>query len=451
MNFLKDIWKNLIIWNRFLPYGLLFILIIGIFLVFISVRGLFIEISRKSEKKEEPVKVEEKIKPSGYYPELIEVKTRETWNDFFLRIGQPENRIDSLVEAFKENKDVGISQKGDKITLFSKNADGSIDSLELQRESKEIYRGYRTSHGWLMQCVTMKEGLQERALVCTLSTRMQPMLAEKYNNPAFIKQAIQFWARYIGTKKCREKGTVFSFLITEQVLPGGRREFKQLWWSKAETTDRTYQLAFYPSSLKQEEVVAEDDSLPILEKDPGEGLYYTETGKCLHRIALIIPLRFKRISSNYRIRRMHPILKRYRPHLAIDFVAKKGTPVRAASSGTVVMKGRSGGYGNMIAIKHMAGVVTYYGHLNSFAKGVNKGTFVKTGRVIGYVGSTGLSTGPHLDYRIKVGGRNVNPLKNRLISFPPLNDIELSKLPALLQNYSKRFDSLMEKRISTTK
>lgn len=139
--------------------------------------------------------------------------------------------------------------------------------------------------------------------------------------------------------------------------------------------------------------------------------FYDETGHSLRRAFLHNPLRFSRISSRFSLSRWQPILHYYRPHLGTDYAAELGTPVRAIGDGTVIFAGREGGYGNLIEIRHPNGIETRYGHLERFATGIRAGARVKQGAEIGYVGSTGLSTGPHLHFEVRQNGRAVNPLR----------------------------------------
>ncbi|MBM3313671.1 M23 family metallopeptidase, partial [candidate division WOR-3 bacterium] len=119
---------------------------------------------------------------------------------------------------------------------------------------------------------------------------------------------------------------------------------------------------------------------------------------------------FSRVSSFFG-RRFHPIRRVMRQHHGVDYVAPKGTPVEAVSDGRVVSAGRSGGYGRLVVVGHAEGYQTRYGHLSGFAKGIRSGAPVRQGQVVGYVGSTGLSTGPHLHYEVRKFGSAVNPLK----------------------------------------
>lgn len=144
--------------------------------------------------------------------------------------------------------------------------------------------------------------------------------------------------------------------------------------------------------------------------DAGAGAYYDENGKSLKRTLLKSPLRFRRITSYFTNKRFHPINKRYRPHHGIDYAAPTGTPVEGAGSGKVVYAGWKGGYGNYVEIKHTNGYSTAYGHLSRIKKGLRPGMKIEQGDMIGYVGSTGISTGPHLHYEVKLNGKLINPL-----------------------------------------
>jgi len=139
--------------------------------------------------------------------------------------------------------------------------------------------------------------------------------------------------------------------------------------------------------------------------------YYDEKGRQVEGFLLARPVRNARISSGFTLRRFHPILKRYRAHLGMDYAAPRGTPILAAGSGTVIFAGRTRGYGNVIKIRHSDGYVTLYAHQKAFRRGMRVGKRVKQGEVIGYVGSTGLSTGPHLHFGLYKNGRAINPAR----------------------------------------
>lgn len=165
--------------------------------------------------------------------------------------------------------------------------------------------------------------------------------------------------------------------------------------------------------------------------------YFDENGNSLRKAFLKAPLKFSRISSRFSNSRMHPVLRIRRPHHGVDYAAPKGTPVMSIGDGTVIAKGyQARGGGNYLKIKHNSVYTTTYMHLAGFAKGMHTGVRVKQGQLIGYVGATGLATGPHLDFRIQKNGTYVDPLK---VKAPPVEPVKAEYLP----QYIALKDSLM--------
>ena len=151
-------------------------------------------------------------------------------------------------------------------------------------------------------------------------------------------------------------------------------------------------------------------AIPFVQE--GKLRYWEANGESLRKQFLKAPLKYTRISSKFSKARLHPVYKVYRPHHGVDYAAPAGTPVHSVADGTVTFRGwDKGGGGNTIKIKHAGGMETGYLHLKNFAKGITVGTRVSQGQLIGYVGSTGASTGPHLDFRIKKNGTPIDPLK----------------------------------------
>jgi len=145
------------------------------------------------------------------------------------------------------------------------------------------------------------------------------------------------------------------------------------------------------------------------EKAEGHGGYYRPDGTSVQRQFLVAPLRYQRISSSFSAARLHPILKVTRPHHGIDYAAAAGTPIWAVADGKVIFRGKAGGFGNLAKIRHANGYVSYYAHLSRFVSRLRVGQTVRQKQLIGYVGQTGLATGPHVCFRITQDGRYVNP------------------------------------------
>ncbi len=170
--------------------------------------------------------------------------------------------------------------------------------------------------------------------------------------------------------------------------------------------------------------------------DPkGDSDYFTPEGKSMRKAFLRSPVDFSRISSRFSNKRWHPVLSKWRSHKGVDYAAKRGTPVRASGDGKVIFAGKKGGYGRLIVLRHGGRYTTAYGHLRRYARGVRSGKKVKQGQIIGYVGSSGLATGPHLHYEFRVNGVHRNPLTVKLPEATPVNKVYLSHFKENTQVY----------------
>jgi murein DD-endopeptidase MepM/ murein hydrolase activator NlpD len=174
----------------------------------------------------------------------------------------------------------------------------------------------------------------------------------------------------------------------------------------------------------------------------GKGAYFDENGISLQRSFLKAPLTFSRISSRFSRSRMHPILRIARPHFGVDYSAPRGTPVVSLGDGNVKEVGFHGGFGRFISIHHNSVYTTTYAHLSGYAKGLKPGNHVQQGQVIGYVGSSGLSTGPHLDFRVYKNGSPTDPLK---LESPPSKPVEAKDMQRFMQLVAKMNTELKAK------
>ncbi len=170
----------------------------------------------------------------------------------------------------------------------------------------------------------------------------------------------------------------------------------------------------------------------------GGGAYYTMDGKSLRKQFLRSPLEFSRVTSGFSNARFHPLLREWRAHTGIDFGAPSGTRVRATADGVVEFAGPRGGYGNLIMLRHRSNYETYYGHLSAFTRGLKRGQRVTQGDVIGYVGQTGLATGPHLHYEFRVGNVSANPLRMAMPAAAPIGPAQRQGFDQIAGQYKQR-------------
>lgn len=179
------------------------------------------------------------------------------------------------------------------------------------------------------------------------------------------------------------------------------------------------------------------------------GGYYTAEGKSLRKAFLRSPLEFSRVTSGFSNARRHPVLNITRAHKGIDYGAPTGTRVRAVADATVDFAGRQGGYGNLIVLKHRGNYSTAYGHLNGFAPGVRKGTRISQGDTIGFVGQTGVATGPHLHYEFRIAGKQINPATVALPTAIPLDKAQLAQFRTATQALHAHLDLAKQIRLAS--
>lgn len=183
--------------------------------------------------------------------------------------------------------------------------------------------------------------------------------------------------------------------------------------------------------------------------DAQGGGYYTLDGKNIRKAFLRSPLEFSRISSGFSNARLHPVLKTWRAHRGVDYAAPTGTRVKSTGSGIVEFVGRQGGYGNLVVIRHQSKFTTWYAHLSGFATGMHKGKRVSQGEVIGFVGSTGMATGPHLHYEFRINDIHQDPLRVAMPPAPPLAPQHRAAFEAVAQPMSERLALLRQIRTTS--
>jgi murein DD-endopeptidase MepM/ murein hydrolase activator NlpD len=166
------------------------------------------------------------------------------------------------------------------------------------------------------------------------------------------------------------------------------------------------------------------------ERDGKTGGYYTPDGRNIRKAYLRSPLEFSRITSGFSNSRFHPVLRQWRAHKGIDYAAATGSRVKATGDGMVEFAGRDGSYGNLVVLRHQSKTTTWYGHLSGFAGGIQRGARVSQSQVIGYVGATGLATGPHLHYEFRINDVHQNPLRVVIPAAPPLSPEQMPAFQA---------------------
>jgi murein DD-endopeptidase MepM/ murein hydrolase activator NlpD len=323
---------------------------------------------------------------------------RETLSDVLARAGLTGSSYASLLAA-ANHLDARRLRPGLVFHFRRPLTDSTVDRLMVRLGPERRLWYARTDSGWREREETIPWTPERLRVVGRISSSLYAALDSAIPDsflPAGERQALA-WAiadvydwEVDFTRDVRA-GDRFEVLFDRLVSPDGERRFGRIEAARVDVAGAPAYAYYFATDV-------ESDAAG----------YYDDEGRSLKRSFLRAPLQFRRISSRFG-GRVHPILHTYRKHQGVDFAADYGTPVRATADGIVTRAGRDGGYGNLIELRHANGIRTRYGHLSSFARGLHVGQRVAQGETIGYVGSTGLATGPHLHYEFLINGRQTNP------------------------------------------
>jgi len=280
--------------------------------------------------------------------------------------------------------------------------DNNVLSLDYHINDEEILRIVHSEPGYLAEKVAIEYERRVGSLGGVIQSNLVSSLPEGGSSALLAIELSDIFSWDIDFNTDFRKGDTFRVLVEEQWLDGEFRKFGDILAAELSVDGKTYQAFRFDAG--------------------GRPDYFDAGGKSLRKAFLKAPLSYRRISSEFTKRRMHPILKIVRPHFGVDYAAPMGTPVSTVGDGAVIFAGYKGPNGNLVIVRHPNGYTTSYGHLSRITKGIRRGTEVRQGDVIGKVGATGRATGPHLDFRIRRRGTFLNPLTVDLprgVTIPP--------------------------------
>jgi len=349
-----------------------------------------------------------------------EVPTGGTVGSSLRALGIDATDVHTIDRSIRPVFDFRHAHAGDSFALIRDN-ESRLISFEFQRGRRNIYRVERTPEGEL-----------------SASHRVTPLERRIAQLGGVIDRSLFESIRELGERPelVNDFADIFmwDFDFSRQTRPGD--EFRVVF---EKFYDRDGFVKYGKLLAAQYSTSNDAFTAVYFEDEQGYGDYYTPDGNSMRRTFLRAPLEYSRISSRYTTSRLHPVTKVRSPHYGVDYAAPRGTEVWAVAEGEIISKGWMGGLGRTIRVKHPNGYISYYGHLSRYAKGLKVGGRVRQKDVIGYVGSSGLSTGPHLDYRVKYEGRFVDPLKLRFPDGEPVQvvardrfaDLASSRIAAL--------------------
>ena len=320
------------------------------------------------------------------------------------------NEQDALLMAFQEQASPRRMRVGTEVTLRYEARDSSLRGVDVALSPDETVRLTRAGGAWRSTTVETPVWVDTLYVAGTIEDVLwnavvgNPGLEElpPQDRAQLIHHLDQVFQWQIDFSRQIQRGDYYRFAFERRVRPDG---------------------SMRSGHIVAAELVNSGTSLHAIWFDPnddGKGTYYDLEGKSVRRAFLMKPLEFRRISSRFTNARFHPILQTWRAHRGVDYAADAGTPIMATGDGVITIRGRSGGLGNAVEIRHANGFVTRYGHMSRFASGRILGSRVRQGDVIGFVGSTGLATGPHLHYEMHRSGRPIDPMAVQLPAGDPI-------------------------------
>lgn len=317
------------------------------------------------------------------------VQNGDNLSVIFKRAGLNDRAIYELFSDAKDAKDLRNIRPGQKMAFLVE--EGQLQGLNYTIDTLNSLSFSRTPKGFVAKETQLRPDIKFAFRQANIDSSLY-MAGKRAGMPSNLTMELaNIFGWDIDFALDIQKGDSFKVMYEEHYLNGKKIGNGKIMAAEFTNGSKTFKAVRYT------------------DKD-GNSNYYTPDGRGMHKAFLRTPIEFARISSHFNLARKHPVLHIIRAHKGTDYAAARGTPIRATGNGKIAFAGRKGAFGNCVVIQHGQGIETLYGHMNGFAKGIRAGARVSQGDVIGYVGSTGLASGPHLHYEFHVNGQVRNPV-----------------------------------------
>lgn len=303
-----------------------------------------------------------------------------------------EASVQQLVSATQKIHPLTQIHVGQPYTLVRSPESKDMERFEYEIDDNKRLVVKRTTNGLEARVEPIQYEYDLVKVSGTIRSSLFGSLASAGESPILAVSIADIFGSEINFIKDLRSGDTFSLLIEKRYRDNKFKNYGKILAATFTNQGKTYDGFLFAA-------------------EHGMEAYYNAKGESLKKTLLKAPLAFTRISSGYSMNRKHPVFFDSRPHQGVDYAAPSGTPVKAVGDGVVQKSGWGNGFGNMVIIGHVGGLESMYSHLSGFARGLKQGQRVKQGQVVGYVGATGVATGPHLDFRLKQNGKYVNPTK----------------------------------------
>ena len=348
------------------------------------------------------------------------VKANQSLSVLLSPYGVSYSDIHTLMERAKNIFNAKRVKVGDPYFIIYSKKSGKVQKFIIEPSNRE-YVVYHLSDSIYAERIQFEVTIKEREFGGEITSSVYETALENGGTPQLVHKLVDVFAWQVDFFRI-QKGDKFKVIYEEERVNGktvGIGRIKAAWF---EYFGKEHYAIFF------DECGGKD--------------YFDECGKSVRRPFLKAPLNYTRISSRYNPRRFHPVLKRYKAHLGTDYAAPTGTPIRSVGYGVITEAQYKGGNGNYVKVRHNSTYTTQYLHMSKIASGIRPGVTVYQGQTIGYVGSTGLATGPHLCFRFWKNNRQVDALKVNLPSAEPVDPSELEEFMTIRNLAVDRLDNI---------
>lgn len=379
----------------------------------------FAQIDESPEQPESTAQAEPVKAVDPNHREIVVAKG-DTLSTLFEKVGLPAATMHEVLASDKQARQFSKLQNG-QVLQFELSADGQLKQLHTRLNDLEAISLTRTGSGFAFNREVSKPNVRTAYAHGVINSSLSSSAQRAGLSHSMTMDMANIFGYDVDFAQDIRKGDEFDVVYEQRVVNGKVVGTGNILSARFTNRGKTYTAVRYTN--KQ-----------------GNTNYYTAEGNSMRKAFIRTPVDFARISSMFSMGRKHPILNKIRAHKGVDYAAPRGTPIKATGDGKVLLAGRRGGYGNTVIIQHGDTYRTLYGHMQGFAKGIKTGGSVKQGQVIGYIGTTGLSTGPHLHYEFQVNGVHVDPLGQKLPMADPIAKSEKQRFMQQSQPLMARMD-----------
>lgn len=362
----------------------------------------------------------ETVEPADPLVHSVTVANGDTLSTVFAKVGLSGQDVHNVLDSSKDARQLSRLNVG-QVLEFTMTADGQLDSLTTKISALETLTLTQRDGRYALAKEKAKPTLHERYARGTIDSSLFLAASRAGLPQSMTFDLANIFGYDIDFAMDLRKGDEFEVIYEDKHVDGKKVGNGNILAARFVNRGKTYTAVRY------------------VDKQGGAS-YYTATGDSMRKAFIRTPVEFARISSRFSNGRMHPVLHKMRAHKGVDYAAPRGTPIKATGDGKVILAGVKGGYGNTIIVQHGNRYRTLYAHMQGFAKGMKSGTTVKQGQVIGYIGATGLATGPHLHYEFHVNGVHVDPLGEKLPMADPIAGNEKQRFMQRAQPLMARMD-----------